>query len=230
MKKVISFSLWGKGLKYSQGMVRNAELAKKIYPDWECWVYCSRDGGFGPANQFLTLSKMDNVKLKPMLMNTTGGFAKPDWRGMFWRFEPTLFNDVDVMISRDCDSRLSFREKSAVDEWLESDKGFHTIHDHFHHSVPMLGGMWGMKCDALPEFKDLLQAWPAEDRWQTDQDFLTQEIWPRIQGNVMNHAEFHHNVWPGRRIPMSRVGREFIGAGYDAEDVIDPKQTECLYG
>jgi len=34
MKKIISFSLWGDNPVYTQGAIRNAELAKEIYPDW----------------------------------------------------------------------------------------------------------------------------------------------------------------------------------------------------
>ena len=34
MKKIISLSLWGDNPVYTQGAIRNAELAKEIYPDW----------------------------------------------------------------------------------------------------------------------------------------------------------------------------------------------------
>jgi hypothetical protein len=134
------------------------------------------------------------------------------------------------MLSRDCDSRLSLREKAAVDEWLESDKGFHTIHDHFHHSVPILGGLWGIKRGCLPVFDKLMSDWSAEDRWQTDQDFLAQEIWPRVQSDTLNHSEFHTNIWPGIPIPVPRSGTEFIGATYDENDAIDVDQMRSLYG
>jgi len=36
MKKIISFSLWGDNPIYTQGAIRNAELAKEVYPDWVC--------------------------------------------------------------------------------------------------------------------------------------------------------------------------------------------------
>ena len=39
-----------------------------------------------------------------------------DWSGMFWRFHPCSEEDVDVVLSRDTDSRLTQREKDAVDE------------------------------------------------------------------------------------------------------------------
>ena len=35
-KKVISFSLYGNDPKYCVGAIKNAKLAKYIYPDWVC--------------------------------------------------------------------------------------------------------------------------------------------------------------------------------------------------
>ena len=36
MKKIIAFSLWGDQPKYTVGAIKNADLAKEIYPDWTC--------------------------------------------------------------------------------------------------------------------------------------------------------------------------------------------------
>ena len=59
---------------------------------------------------------------------------------------------------RDLDSRLSFREKMAVDEWVESGLRFHVMRDHPSHSMwPMSGGMWGGTRDAMPHMADLLE-------------------------------------------------------------------------
>ena len=56
-----------------------------------------------------------------------------------------LDNTVDIFLSRDLDSSLSTREKSAVDEWLNSDKLFHAIRDHPSHNGVLLAGLWGVK-------------------------------------------------------------------------------------
>ena len=53
-----------------------------------------------------------------------------DWSGMFWRFAAIDDHDVEVMLSRDTDSRLTLREKAAVDDWLSSGKLFHVMRDH----------------------------------------------------------------------------------------------------
>jgi hypothetical protein len=238
MSKVISFSLWGNNPKYYVGAIRNAELAREIYPGWITRFYCAESISHDTAIAILQHGqgwKLDSESCRIWrsgddLTEIYYFDGDGDWRNMFDRFLPAVDPNVETMISRDCDSRLSLREKSAVDEWLESDKGFHTIHDHFHHTVPILGGLWGMKRDCLPEFRDLLSQWPQENRLQTDQEFLTQKIWPRVKDNTLNHSEFHTNIWPGQSTPLPRSGREFIGATYNEYDQIDPEQMRCLYG
>ena len=38
--------------------------------------------------------------------------------------------NIERFISRDCDSRLSERDRVAVDEWIKSEKNFHIIREH----------------------------------------------------------------------------------------------------
>ena len=35
----LSFSLWGNNPMYNVGTIRNAELWKEVYPDWQMVVY-----------------------------------------------------------------------------------------------------------------------------------------------------------------------------------------------
>ena len=133
MKKIISYSLWGDNPKYTIGAVRNAELTPIIYPGWVSRFYC---GESVPTEIIKTLISLPNTEV--IMMDVDG-----DWTGMFWRFYAC--EDSDIVLSRDTDSRLSLREKLAVDEWLSSDKDFHIMRDHPHHTVPILGGMWGCR-------------------------------------------------------------------------------------
>jgi hypothetical protein len=135
MKKLISFCLWGDNPVYNIGAIRNAEIAKEIYPDWVCRYYIGKST---PANTIEKLKTFDNVEIVEMV-------EEGDWTGMFWRFYPASEEGVDVVIVRDCDSRLNLREKEAVLEWLNSDKGFHIMRDHPAHGTEILGGMWGSK-------------------------------------------------------------------------------------
>jgi len=228
MTKVISFSLWGEDPKYTRGAIRNAELAQEIYPDWECWFYMNDDefaGGEFWIDELINVG--DHVSIKLVR-------SEPDWRMMFDRFTAILDPRCEAMIVRDCDSRLTAREAAAVAEWLASDKTFHAMRDHPHHSVPILGGMWGMKGGVVDPaiYSKLLSDWPKEDRWQTDQEWLAAVIWARYMRDIMVHDDgFLTNYFGGKRFPTARLeSGEFVGATYDANDVIDADQLAAIKG
>jgi len=131
MKHVISFSVYGDHPKYTVGMLRNIELADIIYHGWLVYIY--HDSSV-PKEHIELYNQFGYVKTVDMT-----GSEVP---GMFWRF---LVED-EVFISRDADSRLSLREKYAVDEWLYSGKRFHVCRDHpAHNPIAVPGGMWGLR-------------------------------------------------------------------------------------
>jgi len=202
--KLITFSLWGQDPKYLIGALRNAELAQEIYPDWTCRYYV---GASVPFSIIYQLETMPNVQI----------VRKPDfgdWRGMFWRFEPASEDDVEVMISRDTDSRLSYREKAAVDEWLQSDKGFHIMRDHPYHNFPVLGGMWGVKNGIVPQMKEMISDFSQQDEYGTDYKFFAQSVIPYIKDNVLVHDEF----FGGNSFPTPRNELEFVGQVFDENE------------
>lgn len=205
--KIISFSLWGQDPKYTIGAIRNAELAREIYPDWMCRFYV---GQSVPSPIIYKLEEMENVQI---IRKQEFG----DWRGMFWRFEPASEGNVEVMISRDTDSRLDAREKAAVDEWLSSDKGFHIMRDHPHHRYHVLGGMWGVKSGVISNMKQLINDFAQEDEYGTDYKFFAEVIVPNLNNDaVMIHDEFFDKA--ARSFPTPRVGLEFVGKVYDENE------------
>jgi hypothetical protein len=58
--KVISFSLWGNKPIYLVGSIRNADLAKQFYPDFQCWFYIHKD--IVPECTIRELQARNNVK------------------------------------------------------------------------------------------------------------------------------------------------------------------------
>lgn len=205
--KLITFSLWGHDLKYLIGAIRNAELAKIIYPDWVCRFYV---GQSVPISIILQLKEMDNVQVVELP-------EYGDWRGMFWRFVGIDDDDVEVMISRDTDSRLNYREKAAVDEWLSSDKKFHIMRDHPAHRFPILGGMWGIKKTAGINMKSLVGGFKQQDVYGTDYNFLAEVVMPKIKNDCIVHDEFFN----GQPFPTKREGLQFVGQvfGHDEKTV-----------
>lgn len=204
--KVISFSLWGDNLKYTVGAIKNAELAKTIYAGWVCRYYV---GDSVPADCIQKLSLFDNCEI--VKMNVPG-----NWEGMYWRFFPASDDEVDVMISRDTDSRLNFKEKAAVDAWLNSDSPFHIMRDHSWHTTSILGGMWGAKKGCIPNMRELIGAYSVGNFYQTDQQFLKDIIYPMVKEKAM----VHDPIFEKKPFPIED-NSYFVGQAYNEDDSTD---------
>jgi hypothetical protein len=211
-KKIISFSLWGTDPKYTIGAVRNAALALEIYPSWTCRYYVGKSV---PSSIIEDLKSYPNTEI--IIMNQEG-----NWEGMFWRFYAASDPSVDIMISRDTDSRLCSREKAAVEDWLSTDKKFHIMRDIKYHGAPIMGGMWGVKDRLLFDLYDLVQTFHRGDYWQVDQDFLREKVYPFVKDSACVHDEFFEN----KPFPTAREGGvdekgdpiNFVGKVFDQDD------------
>ena len=212
--KLLAYSLWGAQPRYLVGAVRNAELARELYPGWICRFYV---GTSVPLEVRSRLAAFDNTQVR--LMDTPG-----DWRGLLWRFFAAQDAETEILLSRDTDSRLSMRERCAVDEWLRSGTSFHIMRDHPWHATLVLGGLWGAKRTAMRTIAESIQSWPAEDRLQTDQEFLQQRIYPQIEYDSLIHDEFYGGV----PFPTRRRDFEFVGATIDECDRPDQRQVQGL--
>jgi|10_taG_2_1085330.scaffolds.fasta_scaffold00844_15 hypothetical protein len=215
MKKVISFSLWGNGPIYCVGAIKNADLALDIYPGWTCRYHIGRST---PQHYIEDLKNRKNVEI--VLRKEEG-----NWEGMFWRFLDASDLSVDIMISRDADSRLDEREALAVREWLNSDKKFHIMRDHPYHQTQILGGMWGVKNPYLADMKHLIKNYTKGNYWQIDQNFLRDIIYPIIKNNCMVHDEFFEK----NPFPIKRKTGEFVGQAFDENDKrLHPEHSKML--
>ena len=210
MKKIISFSLWGDNPKYTIGAIRNAELTPIIFPGWTSRFYCGKSV---PNDIIKTLVSLPDTEV--IMMEVDG-----DWTGMFWRFYAC--EDSDIMLSRDTDSRLSNREKLAVDEWLESDKDFHIMRDHPYHNTEILGGMWGVRNGLLNNIKLLINEYVKGDFWQVDQNFLKQIIYPIVTDKSFIHDSYLSYNINSKKFPSERINREFVGDVFDENDIRHP--------
>ncbi len=204
MKKVISFSLWGEETKYCVGAIKNAELAKKYYPDWICRYHIGKST---PNKYIEELNNFSNVET---ILRPEDG----DWTGMFWRFFDASDLSIDAMISRDTDSRLNNREAYAVEEWLSSGRKFHIMRDHPYHRTEILGGMWGVRSHYLGDMRNLINQYVKGNFWQVDQDFLKEVIYPIVKNNCMVHDEFFEK----KPFPSKRKKGLFVGQAFNSDD------------
>ena len=203
--------MWGYNPKYWIGAVKNIELAKKLYPDWICRFYIDNKCSKELINTILG----NNVEI--ILVESKG-----DYHGMFWRFFAASDETVDIMISRDCDSRLSEREVLCVKEWLESDKDFHIMRDHPYHTVPILGGMWGCRNKIISNMISRINLWNNFSKHGIDQDFLSQIIYPLVKNNSFEHIDFDLNFGGNiHPFPSNRVNFEYVGESYNEDGIRD---------
>ncbi len=115
-----------------------------------------------------------------LVRRVEGNYNTADSRGTFYRFLPADKVGVEYMMSRDADSRLSERERLAVDAWIASGADLHVMRDHPYHGVPMLGGMWGVNGGKLKRIAQAMEEFKPNSNKGQDQAFL----WEWVCGKV----------------------------------------------
>jgi hypothetical protein len=177
----ISYVVFGDHPQYSLGMFHNLVIAPKIYPGWVPRIYTD---------------KIDHRCNFYEEMNAEVFLVKDNLPAMLWRMLSIDDERCARIIFRDADSLLSFREKSAVDEWINSKKTFHRMKESPHlETTPVLAGMWGVNSDIwrsrfgrvyeslknldFSEYNQSLdnQNTPARFRPKIDEKFLFEHVW-----------------------------------------------------
>lgn len=208
---VLSYSLYGSDPRYTDGALENAELYSVIYPGWTMRVYHDNTVPAG----ILEYLQEQNVQLFDMSASLLAN-------KMSWRFSAASDGDVARFCSRDIDSRLSHREKAAVEEWVDSGRKFHVMRDHPSHSKsPMSGGMWCGTSDSMPDMVQSLAQRRMQHQYSQDMEFLTDVVWPIAKMSVLQHDSFSCEKYGGKAFPTPRNGWEHVGSVY-----IDGKMRE----
>lgn len=212
MKKIISLSVWGDAPRYIVGAHRQYELAKLHYPEWEFRIYTDNKSNFADMSDANIIEVTDGTY------------------GMYWRFRAMFEDDDNVVIVRDSDSRISLREVMAVEEWIKSDKKFHTFRDHeAHFEFPIIGCAFGYKGKFDNSVLNLLNKYTTERNYYVgDQIFLKDVIWPLVEDNAIIHCM--NEGWFGDTRKQLVNPYDFCGNGYDENDMpmYPPTLAECV--
>jgi hypothetical protein len=212
-KKIISYSLYGNKVQYLTGAIRNAEQIKVIYPEWVARFYV---GEMVPNETIQRLRELDAE-----IYEVEG---REDASAMFWRFRAFCDQDVCYVMIRDADSRLTKREKFAVDEWLVSGADFHIMRDHPAHNCAILGGLWGVKCSAVRHLCPFVESVQPIGKYGEDQDFLYKYFYPLAKHSSVIHDSFFKRECWSRPFPTCREGKGFVGEVFDEYDT--PRQSD----
>ena len=219
----ISYSLWGDNKVYTYGVIENVLDAKKYYEGWIVRVHYNDTV---PSNIIDWLKTQDNVEV----VHHPGTIKKAS--NTLWRFEDLFIKDATTIV-RDADSRITERELILVDDWLKSDKDFHIVRDHKHHTCPIGAGAFGMRNNCLEYvgiptgttsvneaplqfvpglalmnafLRDLLE---HRNEYIVDQIFLAQYIYKYIANKSMVHCS--HNAYEPFAKRIHPVETGFVG-------------------
>jgi hypothetical protein len=220
-QQVISFSLYGRGARYLQGAVWNAEAAAYLYPGWTCRFHVDASV---PADTLAALqARGAQVRTMP------ADLPAARW-GTLWRFLVADDPAVARYLVRDADSVLNLREAVAVQAWLDSGCHFHVMRDSPDHSELVLAGMWGGVRGALPPLHPLATQHLAQTdhvpNRTADQEFLRLALWPTIRASVLVHdSQFdfapRQDFPPLARLPAGHH------VGGDARALLQPQPSDA---
>ena len=206
----LSFSLWGDNPIYNVGAIKNARLWRAgLYSGWKMVVY------YDNSVPKQTIDALNYIGAKTIDVTSENMY------GMFWSFLAVSLPEAQNCCFRDCDSRISLREKLAVDVWIGSGKSLHVMRDHPSHIIPygnnelgILGGMWGIKSGAIP-LKDMVIEYTQNKNlsYGSDQTFLA-KVYELLINDRRTHDEFAENF----PFPMKRKSGVFVGGRVDEND------------
>jgi hypothetical protein len=181
-KKVFSFCIYGTNKKYLDGLLENLKIIQKEFPLYHVFIY----GGTDVPEEYIELYKQYKVKYIACPYN--------DLQLMYERFFAIDCDDVEIMFVRDADSRIEQRDQWCIREFIALGQGFHIIRDHEHHSLRIMGGMWGMRKQNF-NLRELYLSWKQNHLnvltdYRSDQLFLGDCVYPLIKSSVLVHSPY----------------------------------------
>jgi hypothetical protein len=181
MVLAFSFCLYGpENPRYYDGMKENVFLAGKHFPDWKVYIYYAPDVVHTLVEH---LSACSNVVMIPT------GITGP--KNMIHRFFAIDEPGVEIMMVRDADSRIHWKDRWAIREFVASPQLAHTIRDNVVHTARMMGGLWGLKkasgISVRAEYSTYVEDTSLGHRNAHDQNFLADVIYPKVLPYLLVH-------------------------------------------
>lgn len=167
---------------YYVGLLENIELIQRHFPEAYIYVYIGNDV---PDWYVIELRARARVILR--FTHETGP------RNMIHRFFAIDEPEVDIMLVRDADSRVHWKDRWAIREFLNSPESkVHIIRDNPEHATAIMGGLWGMRTIEGMKIRDLYEAHRQSNAkghgMGLDQDFLIDCVYPRITSVMLIHS------------------------------------------
>lgn len=170
---------------YYDGLLENIAMIRNHFPGWEIFVYIGND----VPDWFVDVLISKGCRIR--YTKETGSI------NMIYRFLAIEEPGVDLMMVRDADSRIHWKDRWAIREFVKSPYIAHTIRDSPVHVIPMLGGLWGLKrsggIPVLSCFRHYQENQVLLDMGK-DQTFLNMYIWIRVRHSLLVHTSVAYNT------------------------------------
>lgn len=222
MNKIVSFSLWGDNPKYIQGAIKNAQLIKKLLPDWKplFWVHEKVN------TEILEILKREGSQIILIEEKIDEEYHRANKNpGWFWRFKILEDPTVDLALVRDTDCRITIEEVYLIRNWEKSGKEFHIIRDNKMHRAPILAGLWGFtkSFSSRINLSYLLERFEDNPQHQRfggyDQQFLAEILYPllNMKKTLVHDSHHHYNHETAYPIFKTPGNEHFMGKDYEAD-------------
>lgn len=178
MVNAFSFCLYGPpNPRYYNPLIENLKIIQEHYPNWKVWIHFAGDVDAG----FLRVLE----SYPQVVLRHTGKLGAIN---MVERFCTLDEPGVDLMVVRDADSLIHWRDRWAIQQFLDRPQyTLHVIRDHPAHGIRIPGGLWALrKTDGftLRAEHDRFTQNPTDYGVAHDQNFLTACVYPRFRDSV----------------------------------------------
>lgn len=214
--KVVSFCIFGNEKKYRQGLLENLNIISTYLTDYHIFIVAGND-----VDQEY-LQKLNHPFVTVIQKDYTGHELTLE------RFFIIDNKDVDIVFSRDSDSRITQRELWCIKQFENDKKFIHIIRDHKNHDQYIMAGMCGFNkingrfplcmIEMYKKFKQSFQKLEDLNKYGIDQLFL-QNIYKTNLSKLVHSSNVVYGTEKTLRIPIERSDKyDFIGNAIDFDD------------
>lgn len=171
---------------YYDGLDENIRLIERHFPGWRVYVFLGAD----VPDWFETFLQ---TKYPFVQTRRTGVLGYENTVHRFFAIDEP---DVDVVFFRDTDSRVHWKDRWAIQNFMSQyPRNVHIIRDHPEHKSKIAAGTWGIRKGLLKEtMRDLYAKWTpvhvgSGDEndvrgYGIDQNFLVDVIYPLVEKSI----------------------------------------------
>jgi len=234
-KKVIAISLYNASSDHTWGVVRNAQLMPIIYPGWTLKVYTNRSliqEGYPnvaldpetitPYISDRVIKTLQLLKAEVIFVDSITTKRIPP---QLWSYLVADEREIEVFLIRLADNRISEREFTVVNTWINSRRreSVFVIKDHPKYSnMTLIDGLWGARSNDLRTFLGNVSMETLLEQHEKEVNIAPAGYLELIYSKVQDDIVFYDSITcdKPRSIPFPEVKRShsYIGQKYNAHE------------